>query len=438
MAAATAPASRTIVHVAQIEISRESGMGRVAWHWREALAARGYDFVHIGPAAVGRPVHPALFPFAAWRCCARLGLRPAAVLVHEPAGMPFVMARHRVIAFSHGLERRGWEATLASSSRSGVRIRPRSRLLFPLWRLAPAGYTLAHARALLVLNTDDLAYVQRRYRRRAEDVLLFRNGVDPAPPGHVLAGLPSPPSRASGEGPSLKSGEVGLRTLAQGEGGRQGPSSNPGHSPATVLFVGSWLPRKGTATLVEAAGLLHARGIRPTFVLAGTGRDAAAVLADWPESLRPAVRVVPRFAAAGESELYSCSDVLVLPSFYEGQPLALLQAMAGGCCCIASDVAGSRDLIDDRVTGLLHPAGDAERLAECLAECLAQPLLRRRLGDGARQAMAGRGWEVVAAEVADFVAGVISNSGACPRAGSGARPRAHSGDRPGDRLGNET
>ncbi len=398
--AATASASRTIVHVAQIEISRESGMGRVAWHWREALAARGYDFVHIGPAAVGRPVHPALFPFAAWRCCARLGLRPAAVLVHEPAGMPFVMSRHRVIAFSHGLERRGWEATLASSSRSGVRIRPRSRLLFPLWRLAPAGYTLAHARALLVLNTDDLAYVRRRYRRRAEDVLLFRNGVDPAP-GRVLAG-------------------------------------NPGNSPATVLFVGSWLPRKGTATLVEAAGLLHARGSRPTFVLAGTGLDAASVLADWPESLRPAVRVVPRFEAADESELYSCSDVLVLPSFYEGQPLALLQAMAGGCCCIASDVAGSRDLIDDRVTGLLHPAGDAGRLAERLAECLGQPLLRRRLGDGARQAMAGRGWEVVAAEVADFVEGVISNSGAWPRANSGARARAHSGARPGARPGTET
>ena len=382
MAAAT-PASRTIVHVAQIEISRESGMGRVAWHWREALTARGYDFVHVGPAAVGRPVHPALFPFAAWRCWARRGLRPAAFLVHEPAGLPFVMSRHRVIAFSHGLERRGWEAALASSPRSGVRIRPRSRLLFPLWRLAPAGYTLAHATALLVLNADDLAEVRRRYHRRAEDVLLFRNGVDPVQ-GSVLAG-------------------------------------NPGHHPATVLFVGSWIPRKGTATLVEAARLLSARGIRPGFVLAGTGRDAPSVLADWPESLRPAVRVVPRYAADGESDLYSHADVLVLPSFFEGQPLALLQAMAAGCCCIASDVAGSRDLIDDGATGLLHPAGDAAKLADCLADCLGQPALRRRLGDGARQAVAGRGWDAVAAEVADFVDGVVvSASGAGPTARPGA------------------
>jgi glycosyltransferase involved in cell wall biosynthesis len=379
MAAAT-PASRTIVHVAQIEISRESGMGRVAWHWREALTSRGYDFVHVGPAAVGRPVHPALFPFAAWRCWARRGLRPAAFLVHEPAGLPFVMSRHRVIAFSHGLERRGWQAALASSPRSGVRIRPRSRLLFPLWRLAPAGYTLAHATALLVLNADDLAEVRRRYRRRAEDVLLFRNGVDPV----------------------------------------QGTARPAAAGPATVLFVGSWIPRKGTATLVEAARLLSARGIRPGFVLAGTGRDAPSVLADWPESLRPAVRVVPRYAAGGEGDLYSQADVFALPSFFEGQPLALLQAMAAGCCCIASDVAGSRDLIDDGATGRLHPAGDAAKLADCLADCLGQPALRRRLGDAARQAVAGRGWDAVAAEVADFVDAVVARSGARSRARLGA------------------
>ncbi|HSS50871.1 MAG TPA: group 1 glycosyl transferase, partial [Thermoanaerobaculia bacterium] len=75
-------APRTIVHVAQLEISRESGMGRVAWHWRQELETRGYSFLHIGPHEVGRPVHPALFPYAAWRRFRRLRLQPAAFLVH--------------------------------------------------------------------------------------------------------------------------------------------------------------------------------------------------------------------------------------------------------------------------------------------------------------------------------------------------------------------
>jgi glycosyltransferase involved in cell wall biosynthesis len=368
---AAAPASRTIVHVAQVEISRESGMGRVAWHWRQELEARGYRFVHLGPAAVGRPLHPALFPWAAWLRYARLRLRPAAILVHEPAGMPFVASRRPpAIVFSHGVERRGWEAA-RDRPRQDVAVSARSRLLFPLWRLWPADVALARAAAVMTLNADDLAFVERRYHRRAEDVLLFRNGVYAQPAADA-------------------------------------PRGTGGGRPATVLFVGSWIARKGVATLVEAAGILRRAGITPRFVLAGTGRGAAEVLAGWPAELRPAVSVLPRFAAADEAALYAGADVFLLPSFFEGQPLALLQAMAAGCCCVASDVAGTRDLIAHDRSGLLHPPGDAGQLAARVAECLASAALRERLGSQARQAVAGRGWEAVAREVIDFVEKVIA------------------------------
>jgi glycosyltransferase involved in cell wall biosynthesis len=371
---ATPPGSRTIVHVAQVEISRESGMGRVAWHWRQELEARGYRFVHLGPAAVGRPVHPALFPFAAWWRYVRLRLAPAAILVHEPAGLPFVASRRPVIVFSHGLERRGWETARARPQLARA-IRARSRLLFPLWRLRPADVALARSSAVLALNADDLAYLERRYRRRGEDVLLFRNGVYPQPAA----------ARASGE------------------------------RPPAVLFIGSWIARKGIATLVEAAGILSRRGITPRFVLAGTGRGAAEVLACWPAELRPAVTVLPRFELAQEAALYAGADVFVLPSFFEGQPLALLQAMAAGCCCVASDVGGARDLIAHGQSGLLHPPGDAARLAERVAECLASASLRERLGGGARRAVAGRAWDAVAREVIDFVEKVIARVDSRPR-----------------------
>src|SRR4051812_38669687 len=211
--------ARTIVHVAQLEISRESGMGRVAWHWRQELEARGYSFLHIGPREVGRPVHPALFPYAAWRRVRRLGVRPAAFLVHEPAGVPFVVAGAPAFVFSHGLERRGWEAALAQAAASGPPIRARSRLLFPFWRLRQADFSLRRARAVLVLNRDDLAGVQELYGRRREDLFLFRNGVEP---------WPAVPRVAT-------------------------------EAPPTVLFLGSWLARKGTATLARAADLLRRR-----------------------------------------------------------------------------------------------------------------------------------------------------------------------------------
>ncbi|MEA2602407.1 MAG: hypothetical protein QOF89_3399 [Acidobacteriota bacterium] len=360
---------RTIVHVAQIEISRESGMGRVAWHWRQELEARGYAFLHIGPREVGRPVHPAFFPYAAWRRFRRLGLRPAAFLVHEPTGVPFVVAGVPAFVFSHGLERRGWEATLAHAAASGRPIRARSRLLFPLWRLRQADFSLRRARAVLVLNRDDLAEVQTRYRRRREDLFLFKNGVDPLPA----------PTRETPEG------------------------------PPTVLFLGSWLARKGTATLVTAADLLRRRGVAARFLLAGTGAGEAEVLAAWPAELRGSVRVLPSFPAAGEAALYAAADLFVLPSFFEGQPLALLQAMVTGCCCLVADIAGPRDLIDHRRNGLLHTAGDAGELADQMAECLASPALRHELGSAARSLVAGRTWDAAAGEVADFIAGVLAS-----------------------------
>jgi glycosyltransferase involved in cell wall biosynthesis len=358
-------APTTIVHIAQIDVSRESGMGRVAWHWRRELEERGYTFLHIGLRETG-PVHPAVFPWVAWRQFRRLGLRPAAFLVHEPSGVPFVRGAAPAIAFSHGLERSAWEATLTHAEASGYHVRARSRLLFPLLRLRQADFSLRRARAVLVLNRDDQAGVQRRYGRRPEDVFLYRNGVDPAVP-------------------------------------RPAPAE-----PPTVLFLGTWMARKGTETLVRAAESLRRRGVAARYLVAGTGVGEAAVLGAWPAELRGAVRVLPSFPAAEETALFAAADLFILPSFFEGQPLALLQALSAGCCCLASDIAGHRDLIAPRRNGMLHPVGDAEALAGQMAECLASPALRAGLGDAARLAMAGRDWNAVAAEVADFIAGVLA------------------------------
>jgi len=354
--------SRTVVHVAQIEIDQESGMGRVAWHWRRELEARGYDFVHIGPAEAGRTIHPAFFPWAAYRSFRRLRRQPAIILAHEPAGLPFVLANRSTIVFSHGLERRGWQATLRQASMDGIRIRARSRLLFPIWRLKQADLALRRARALLVLNRDDLAYALDHYRRRAADVHLFQNGVYPM------------------EAESPQSADL-----------------------QDVLFAGTWMVRKGVRTLVAAAKLLRRKGLAPRFILAGTGLEAAEVLQAWPEELHSGLRVIPRFTLSAELSLYGEAGIFVLPSFFEGQPLSLLQAMAAGRCCIASDIGGNRDLIRHGETGLLFPAGDAEQLAARIAECLGEPSLRCRLGQSARRAVAGRTWEAAARDVVDFV-----------------------------------
>ena len=178
-------------------------------------------------------------------------------------------------------------------------------------------------------------------------------------------------------------------------------------APCRILFLGSWLKRKGTETLARAAAILYRRGVSHEWLLAGTGLGRDSVLAEWPRELIDSTVIVPRFAADQEADLFASSNIFVLPSFFEGQPLALLEAMAWGLCCIASDCCGQKDLIKNRQTGLLHPPGDAEALARLIQECVENAELRAQLGRSAALSVEGRTWDAVSDEVVSYVESVI-------------------------------
>ena len=81
-------------------------------------------------------------------------------------------------------------------------------------------------------------------------------------------------------------------------------------------------------------------------------------------------------------------DVAVLPTWdrwrMEGCPVALLEAMACGVACIATDIPGARDVVEREKSGLLVPPRDAQALAQALARLATAPEERRRLGENAR------------------------------------------------------
>ncbi|MCB0005005.1 MAG: glycosyltransferase family 4 protein [Anaerolineales bacterium] len=80
-------------------------------------------------------------------------------------------------------------------------------------------------------------------------------------------------------------------------------------------------------------------------------------------------------------------DLFVLPTWArwrkEGCPVALLEAMASGCACIATDIPGSRDLVIEGVTGRLVPPEQSEPMAAAIQDLLNQPKLRQTLGEAA-------------------------------------------------------
>jgi glycosyltransferase involved in cell wall biosynthesis len=87
------------------------------------------------------------------------------------------------------------------------------------------------------------------------------------------------------------------------------------------------------------------------------------------------------------SDYLSDFDAFVLPSLEEGTSNALLEAMAVGLPCVASDIASNREVITPGVTGLLAPLNDTHRLAESLLQVLRDEALRRRLSTNAQTAV---------------------------------------------------
>jgi glycosyltransferase involved in cell wall biosynthesis len=364
--------SPRIIHVAQIELTPTKGMGRIACEWQAAARRAGLDFTHVGPEEVGPVAHRLLYPVKARKIADRLAGPETILLVHEPCAWAFRGFAGLKVAFSHGIENRGFDIERAYQGISAKR-----RVTEPLLRwLNRRGLTGMDA--IFVSNHEDVEYLVDQKIMPSDRIKVFRNGVDPSP---VSA-------------PDDFSGELGK----------------------TIVFNASWLQRKGTVTLVRAAALLAERGIRPRWLVIGTGPLSEKVPADWPEALRQDLTIIPRFPRDEEIALLSRADIFVLPSYFEGQPLSLLQAMAAQRCCITSDCCGQRDIIRHGENGLLFPPGDASALADAIQQVWENPTLRRELGRAAGATVAHRTWESATDELMLWLKGLgeIKKTGQSP------------------------
>lgn len=162
-----------------------------------------------------------------------------------------------------------------------------------------------------------------------------------------------------------------------------------------VLYVGSLIPRKSVGTLIEAHRVLRNRGYRISCALIGTGPSEPG-LRRLAEQLSEEVLFVGEQPPSSLAPWRSAAHVLVLPSLSEGRPYAVLEAMAAGLPVVVTAVPGTRELVQDEVTGLLFPPGNGMALADRLERLISEPDLGRRLGDRARARLSTEGWTVEA------------------------------------------
>lgn len=162
--------------------------------------------------------------------------------------------------------------------------------------------------------------------------------------------------------------------------------SEPSGIPV-VLFPARLLVDKGILEFVQAAVVLHAKGITARFALAGMVDSAnptsvsQAQLDSW-----LAKGVVEYWGYRTDMpQVIASANLVVLPSYREGLPKVLLEAAASGRAVVTTDVPGCRDAIEPGVTGLLAPVGEAVGLARAVEQLLVNPEQRMAMGLAGRQ-----------------------------------------------------
>jgi colanic acid/amylovoran biosynthesis glycosyltransferase len=156
-----------------------------------------------------------------------------------------------------------------------------------------------------------------------------------------------------------------------------------------ILTIGRVDAMKGNVLLLHALALLAERGLRPALTVVGDGPSKPKAI-ETANQLGLADRVT-WVGAVGQDRIrdfYADCDVFCLPSFAEGVPIVLMEAMAMEVPVVANAITGIPELVDDGVSGFLVRPGRVDQLAERIARLLEDPALRRSMGDAGRRKVA--------------------------------------------------
>jgi colanic acid/amylovoran biosynthesis glycosyltransferase len=153
--------------------------------------------------------------------------------------------------------------------------------------------------------------------------------------------------------------------------------SSPVPDVNRIVAVGRLVEQKGHLLLIDAIARLVSNGIDVQLDLIGDGPLRSAIQSSIARhGLSDEVRLLGWRTSDEVRSAIEQSRALVLPSFAEGLPVVLMEAMALGRPVVASRIAGIPELIEDRISGWLVSPGNADELADALRELLLTPVPR--------------------------------------------------------------
>lgn len=156
------------------------------------------------------------------------------------------------------------------------------------------------------------------------------------------------------------------------------------HEGLRLLFVGRLSHVKGVRVLIDALKEIRKTNPEVTLTLIGDGDDRP----DLEKSAQHLGEAVTFLGYKSQSEVAEAlreADALVLPSFAEGLPVVLMEALASSTPVICTQLAGVGELVEDGVSGFLVPPGDSLTLADRIRTIAEDPELRTAMGRAGRK-----------------------------------------------------
>ena len=309
-----------------------------------------------------------LFGVAAWARVRRLEAERGSYDVIQISGGDGYIApllrrdrdgrRRLIVARSHGLEHRYWEAFRLATSAGLTTTTLRHRAYFGSLRLRQVEWAIRAADLLNCHTPDDAEYVTARGWKRPSQIVILPSGIEPA--------------------------WLNL-------------SPDPTTTTRRVLFCGSWTWMKGVSILVPVFERLAAADPEATLTAAGTGVGPDAVRALFSPAVRDRVTVLPDVSHDEILATMRRHDLLLATSLFEGFGTVVIEAMAVGLPVVAAAVGGALDHVVTGKTGYLVPPGDVDGFVGACRSLLASSASeRRKLATAAAEAVSVLAWPRVA------------------------------------------
>jgi 1,4-alpha-glucan branching enzyme len=163
-----------------------------------------------------------------------------------------------------------------------------------------------------------------------------------------------------------------------------------------ALYFAQLRASKGILTLLKAIDIVVRKSNHVKFLIAGTGplaHKVERILKHREDRVFAFLKYVPESTLP---YLYNACDIYVLPSFVEGMPLSIMEAMACGKPIVATSVSDVPILVKQGVNGIIIPPGNTDALAESIVYLAENPELRKLMGEENTKRMAEYDWDRIA------------------------------------------